>query len=153
MPEGETLPEIESSEPLAAKFTTLWYSSDMEKQWKSNAVFHTYYLEMKRAIESFPRMMSNTLHRFRPLVKLCVDRHFIYITARGDEHKEELQSCYKLTEEDMEEITKEWLAEFLVPVEQTELSDLDLIESPVVTREGMMDPAVAEGRRRKKYRK
>jgi hypothetical protein len=69
MPEGVTFPEIESSEPLAAKFTTLWYSSDMEKQWKSNAVFHTYYLQLKRAIESFPRMMSNTLHRFRPLAK------------------------------------------------------------------------------------
>jgi hypothetical protein len=56
MPEGATFPEIESSEPLATKFTTLWYSSDMEKQWQSNAVFHTYYLQLKRAIESFPRM-------------------------------------------------------------------------------------------------
>jgi hypothetical protein len=35
----------------------------------------------------------------------------------------------------MEEITKEWPAEFLVPVEQTELSDPDLIGSLVVTRE------------------
>jgi hypothetical protein len=32
MPEGATFPEIESSEPLAAKFTMLWYSSDMRKQ-------------------------------------------------------------------------------------------------------------------------
>jgi hypothetical protein len=31
MSEGMTFPEIEPSEPLAAKFTTLWYSSDMEK--------------------------------------------------------------------------------------------------------------------------
>jgi hypothetical protein len=68
-------------------------------------------------------------------VKFCADRHFIYITACRDEHKEELQSYYKLTEEDMEEITKEWPEEFLVPVEQTELSDPDLIGSPVVTRE------------------
>jgi hypothetical protein len=44
MPKGVTFPEIETSEPLAAKFTSLWYSSDMGKQWKSNAVFHTYYL-------------------------------------------------------------------------------------------------------------
>jgi hypothetical protein len=35
----------------------------------------------------------------------------------------------------MEEITKEWSVEFLVPVEQTELSDTDLIRSPIVTRE------------------
>jgi hypothetical protein len=34
-----------------------------------------------------------------------------------------LQSYYKLTDEDMEEITKEWPAEFLVPVEDAELSD------------------------------
>jgi hypothetical protein len=81
MPEGATFPEIESSEPLAAKFTTLWYSSDMEKQWQSNAVFHTYYLQLKRAIESFPHMTPNTLHRFRPLAKFHADRHFIYITA------------------------------------------------------------------------
>jgi hypothetical protein len=54
MPVGATFPEVESSEPLAARFTTLWYSSDMAKQWKTNAVFHTYYLQLKRAIESFP---------------------------------------------------------------------------------------------------
>jgi hypothetical protein len=64
-------------------------------------------------------MTSNTLHRFRPLVKFCADIHFIYITARRDEQKEDLQSYYKLTEEDTEEITKEWSAKFLVPVKQT----------------------------------
>jgi hypothetical protein len=54
MPVGATFPEVEPSEPLAARFTTLWYSSDMAKQWQTNAVFHTYYLQLKRAIESFP---------------------------------------------------------------------------------------------------
>jgi hypothetical protein len=33
MSEGVTFPEIESSEPLAVKFNTLWYSRDMAKQW------------------------------------------------------------------------------------------------------------------------
>jgi hypothetical protein len=98
MPEGVTFPKIELSEPLALKFTTLWYSSDMKKQWKLNVVFHTYYLQLKRAIESFPRMTLNTLHWFRPFSKFCMDRHFIYITARRDESKEELQSYYKLIE-------------------------------------------------------
>jgi hypothetical protein len=62
---------------------------------------------MKRAIESFPRMMPNTLHRLRPLAKFHVDKNFIYITVCRDENKEEMQSYYKLTKEDMEEITKE----------------------------------------------
>jgi hypothetical protein len=44
MPKGAVFPEIEPSEPLVSKFTTLWYSSDMAKQWKSSAMFHTYYL-------------------------------------------------------------------------------------------------------------
>jgi len=44
MPEGATFPEIEPSEPLVVKFTTLWYLSNMEKQWQLNVVFHTYYL-------------------------------------------------------------------------------------------------------------
>jgi hypothetical protein len=35
----------------------------------------------------------------------------------------------------MEEIIKEWPADFLILVEQTELSDPALIGSPVVTRE------------------
>jgi hypothetical protein len=116
MSEGATFPEIETFEPLAVNFTMLWYSSNMEKQWQSNAVFHTYYLQLKRAIESFPRMTLNTLYRFMSLEKSHIDRHFIYITVHGDEHKEELKSYYKLTEEDMEEITKECPAEFLVPV-------------------------------------
>jgi hypothetical protein len=34
----------------------------------------------------------------------------------------------------MEEITKEWPAEFLVPVRDAELSNPDIIESPLVTR-------------------
>jgi hypothetical protein len=47
---------------------------------------------------------------------------------------EELQSYYKLINEDMEEITKEWLAEFLVLVEDAEIYDPNIIESPLVTR-------------------
>jgi hypothetical protein len=66
-----------------------------------------------------------------------------------DEHKEELQSYYKLTKEDMEEITKEWPTKFLVPVEQTELSDLDLIRSPVVTREEYDRPRSTRKKKKK----
>jgi hypothetical protein len=102
MLEGETFLKIDPSKPLAAKFTMLWYLSDMEKKWQSNAVFHRYYLQLKRSIEYFPRMTLNTLHRFRPLVKFRAHRHFIYITVCGGEHKEEIRSYYKLKEEDME---------------------------------------------------
>ena len=87
MPEGATFPDIEPFEPLATKFSTLWYSNDMNKQWKSNAVFHTYYNQLKQAIQSKPQMTSNTLHMFWPLMKFSVDHHFIYIPMRIDEHK------------------------------------------------------------------
>jgi len=33
MPEGVTFLDIELFEPLATKFSTLWYSSDMKNQW------------------------------------------------------------------------------------------------------------------------
>jgi hypothetical protein len=33
MSEGATFLDIEPFEPLAVKFSTLWYSSDMNKQW------------------------------------------------------------------------------------------------------------------------
>ena len=79
-------------------------------------------------------MNLNTLHTCRPLAKLRADCHFIYITSHQDESKEDLQSYYKLTDKDMEEITKEWSAEFLVLVDDVELSDPDIIESPLVTR-------------------
>ena len=78
-------------------------------------------------------MTPNTLHQYRLLVKFHVDRPFIYITVHRDESKEELQSYYKLTNENTKEITKEWLAEFLVPVEDAELSDPDIIGSHLVT--------------------
>jgi hypothetical protein len=97
-------------------------------------------------------MTLNTLHRFRPLMKLYVDRHFIYITVCRDEHKEQLQSYYKITEEDMDEITKECPAEFLIPVGQAEISDPDLIESHVFTREEYDSPSSRKRRRRKRYR-
>jgi hypothetical protein len=53
MPEGATFPEFEPSEPLVARFTTLWYTSDMANQWNSNVLFHAYYLHLMHAIESF----------------------------------------------------------------------------------------------------
>jgi hypothetical protein len=133
MPEGETFPEIEPSEPLVARFSTLWYMNDMSKKWQSNALFHAYYHQLKVSIESFPCMTPHTLHQYRPIAKFHVDRHFIYIATRRDEIKEELQFYYKLTDEDMEHITKEWLEEFLLPVADVELSDTDIIVSPLVT--------------------
>jgi hypothetical protein len=99
----------------------------MNKQWQSNVIFHAYYNQLKNAIQSTPRLTPNTLHRFRPLIKFSVDCHFTYITACADEHKQQLQSYYKLTEEDLEQITKEWSVDLLVPVDPTEISD---VESP-----------------------
>jgi hypothetical protein len=125
MPEGATFPDIEPFEPLAAKFSTLWYSNDMNKQWQSNVMFHSYYNQLKVAIQATPCITPNTLHRFRPLMKFSADRHFLYITACTDEHKQQLQSYYKLTEEDLEEITKEWSADLLVPADPVEISDVD----------------------------
>jgi hypothetical protein len=51
-----------------------------------------------------------------------------------DESKEELQSYYKLTDEDMEEITKEWPAEFLVPWKMQNSLTPTSSEVPLVTR-------------------
>jgi hypothetical protein len=45
--------------------------------------------------------------------------------VRAYEHKEKLQSYYKLTEEDLEEITKEWFADLLIPADPAKIFDLD----------------------------
>jgi hypothetical protein len=134
MIEGVTFLEIEPSEPLVARFSTLWHTNDMSKQWQLNTVFHAYYQQIKVSIESFPHMTPHTLYQYRSITKFCADQHFIYITACKDESKEELHSYYKLTDEDMEQITKEWLEEFCVPVAYAEPSDDEIIGSPLVTR-------------------
>jgi hypothetical protein len=84
-------------DPLAAKFSTLWYTIDMSRQWQSNTLFHRYYIQLKTTIQDTPRITPNTLHRFRPSMKFSMDCHFIYLTSRVDEHQEQLQSYYKLT--------------------------------------------------------
>jgi hypothetical protein len=145
--EGETFPDIDPFEPLVAKFSTLWYSNDMNKKWKSNTVFHTYYTQLKLAIQSKPRMTPNTLHRFQPLMKFSVDHHFIYITARADEHKEQLQSYYKMTEEYLEEITKEWSMDLLVSADPIEMFDID---SPEVAQD---TPEPSKTKKTKKTKK
>jgi len=94
-------------------------------------------------------MTSNTLHTYRPLEKFCIDWHFIYITAHRDGSKEELQSYYKLTDEDMEEITKEWPTKFFVPMEDVEISDPNLIKSPVVTQTEYDGPSSAKKKKKK----
>jgi hypothetical protein len=97
----------------------------MKKWWKSNAIFHTYYTQLKLVIQSEPRMTPNNLHRFQPLINFSAYRHFIYLTSCVNENKEQLQSYYKLTEEDLEEITKEWSANLLIPANLAEVSDID----------------------------
>jgi hypothetical protein len=62
-------------------------------------------------------------------MKFNADRHFIYITARTDEHKQQLQSYYKLMEEDLEEITKDWSVDLLIPADPVEISDIDSPET------------------------
>jgi hypothetical protein len=62
-------------------------------------------------------------------MKFSADRHFIYITVCTDEHNQQLQSYYKLTKEDLEEITKEWSAYLLVPVDPIEIFDVDSLET------------------------
>jgi hypothetical protein len=54
-----------------------------------------------------------------------IDRHFLYITTHVDEHKQQLESYYKLTEEYLEDITKEWSEDLLVPADPVEISDVD----------------------------
>jgi hypothetical protein len=51
------------------------------------------------------------------LMKFCTDRDFIYITTRAYESKEEIQSYYNLTKEDLEEITKDWTTKLLIPTD------------------------------------
>jgi hypothetical protein len=94
-------------------------------------------------------MTLNTLHTYRTITKFCVDKHFIYITACRYESKEELHLYYKLTDEDMEEITKEWSSEFIVPIKQTDFSNPDIIGSPVVTREEYDGPNSSKKNKKK----
>jgi hypothetical protein len=58
-------------------------------------------------------------------MKSSMDLHFIYITTHVDEHKQQLQSYYKLAEEDLEEIIKEWSVDLLIPTNPMELYDID----------------------------
>jgi hypothetical protein len=58
-----------------------------------------------------------------------MDRHFTYITACADEHKQQLQSYYKLTEEDLEQITKEWSVNLLITADPAKMSDVDSPEA------------------------
>jgi hypothetical protein len=86
--EDATFSDLDPFQPLVVEFSTLWYSNDMRKQWKSNVIFHTYYNQLKRAIQSEPQIPPNTLFSFMPLMKFSVDCYFIYITSRTDENKE-----------------------------------------------------------------
>jgi hypothetical protein len=104
----------------------------MNKQWQSNAIFHIYYNQLNIAIQFEPRMTLNTLHRFRPLMKFNADQHFIYITTCADEHNQQLKSYYKMIEEDLEEINKDWSMDLLIPTDPTEISDID---SPKITQD------------------
>jgi hypothetical protein len=44
------------------------------------------------------------------------------------EHKDELHSYYKLIEEALEDITKEWFTDLLISANPAEISDIDIPE-------------------------
>jgi hypothetical protein len=123
--EGTIFPDLDPFETLAMKFSTLWYSNDMRKKWQSNVIFHTYYNQLKAAIRSEPHITLKTLQSFQPLINFSMNHHFIYLTPRADEHQEQIHSYYKMTEEYLEEITKEWSVDLLVSADPTEMSDID----------------------------
>ena len=66
-------------------------------------------------------------------MKFSMDCHFTYITARGDEHKHQLQSYYKLTKDDLEEITKECSTDFLIEADPIDKSDEEIPEAMLDT--------------------
>jgi hypothetical protein len=74
-------------------------------------------------------MTPNNLHRFQPLIKFGVDRHFIYITTRAYDNKEQLYLYYNLIEEYLEDITKEWSVDLLIPADPAEVSGIDIPEA------------------------
>jgi hypothetical protein len=121
MSKGATFSYTEPFKPMASKFNTLWYSSDMNKWWQSNFIFHTYYNQLKVSIQATPRITLNTLHRFTPLMKFNTNHHFIYIVVPIDA----LHSYYKLTKDDLDKITKEWSMELLVSMDSIEMFDVD----------------------------
>ena len=88
-----------------------------------------YFNQLKVSIQAMPHITPNTLHRVRPLMKFNVDHNFTYITMRIDEHQQQLQSYYKLTKDDLEEINKEWLANLLVRVDPADISDVNIAKT------------------------
>jgi hypothetical protein len=62
-------------------------------------------------------------------MKFNVNHHFTYITTRGDEHNQQLQSYYKLIEDDLEDITKEWLLNLLVAADPINMSNEEILEA------------------------
>jgi hypothetical protein len=62
-------------------------------------------------------------------MKFSTNHHFIYITTCIDEPKKELQSYYKLIEENLEDITKDWSVDLLIPADPMEISDIDSPET------------------------
>jgi hypothetical protein len=62
-------------------------------------------------------------------MKFSADRHFIYITTRADEHKQQLQSYYMLAEEDLEDITNDWPVDLLILADPMEISNIDSLET------------------------
>jgi RNase H-fold protein (predicted Holliday junction resolvase) len=59
-------------------------------------------------------------------MKFSADQHFTYIIVCGDEHKQQLQSYYKLIKDDLEEITKEWSTNLLVVADPANMSNEEI---------------------------
>jgi hypothetical protein len=89
MSEGDAFLEIEPFEPLATKFSTLWYMNDMSKQWQSNVVFHAYYQQNKGFHRIFSMHESTNIASVQTITKVPPRSTFhLYHCVQGQDQGE-----------------------------------------------------------------
>ena len=96
------------SDCRGVRYANLWATVNLERQRINNQVFYTYYQQLYAMMENNPRITKEVTDMYIKRIRFMVDIHRIYIKPHEVKGTDWHTGAYRMEQEDVEQIVKEW---------------------------------------------
>lgn len=108
------------------RYANLWGTMNLEKHRINNVVFYTYHQQLCMVIVDKPRITKQVTDMYIEQIRVAMDMNKIYIKPRWIKNVDWDTGAYRMEQEDIDEIIKEWLKEWKSPTGNLIDSNKDL---------------------------
>jgi len=100
--------DISPYTPATARYASLWFSTNKERQQVMNDVFACYLSVIYQEVRRTPRLSHELYNQYFPVAKFKADMHNVFIQARRDKKHNWWRFPFIVTEEDILEVVQRW---------------------------------------------